>query len=140
MTAAQDRLSTASDGFFLFVEEEGIEEGSHANDGTAMLAGVRRLDEAVGAARRFVAANPDTLLIVTGDHETGGLSVNRTADGSDGFPVAGSDQCFGLSWRTGDHTDTPTPVFATGPGSDQLAGEWPNTRMHDVLTAALLDR
>lgn len=120
-TAALDRLSTSTDGFFLFVEEEGIDEASHANDGPAMLAAMRSLDEAVGAARRFVAANPETLLIVTGDHETGGLSVDQ-----------------GLRWRTGDHTDTPTPVFATGPGSDQLTGDRPNAQLHDVLTATLL--
>jgi alkaline phosphatase len=122
-TAALDRLSTGTDGFFLFVEEEGIDEASHANDGEAMLAAMRSLDEAVGAARRFVAANPETLLIVTGDHETGGLSI---------------DGGSGLRWRTGDHTETPTPVFATGPGSDQLTGDWPNTHMHDVLTSTLL--
>ena len=43
----------------------------------------------------------------------------------------------GLRWSTGDHTDVPTPVLAVGPGSDELAGEWPNTRLHDVLTAAI---
>jgi alkaline phosphatase len=122
-TAALDRLSTGTDGFFLFVEEEGIDEASHANDGEAMLAAMRSLDEAVGAARRFVAANPETLLIVTGDHETGGLSV---AEGS------------GLRWRTGEHTDTSTLGFATGAGSDQLTGDWPNTHMRDVLTGTLL--
>ena len=122
-TAALDRLSTGTNGFFLFVEEEGIDEASHANDGAAMLAAMRSLDEAVGAARRFVAANPETLLIVTGDHETGGLSVDRGS---------------GLRWRTGEHTDAPTPVFATGPGSDQLTGDRPNTGMHDVLTNTLL--
>jgi alkaline phosphatase len=88
-----------------------------------MLTAMRSLDEAVGAARRFVAANPETLLVVTGDHETGGLSVDKGS---------------GLRWRTGEHTDTPTLVFATGPGSDQLAGDWPNTHMHDVLTGTLL--
>jgi alkaline phosphatase len=88
-----------------------------------MLAAMRSLDEAVGAARRFVADNPETLLIVTGDHETGGLSVGQGS---------------GLRWRTGEHTDTPTPVFATGPGSDQLTGDWPNTHMRDVLTGTLL--
>jgi alkaline phosphatase len=67
-----------------------------------MLTAMRSLDEAVGAARRFVAANPETLLIVTGDHETGGLSIDDNA---------------GLHWRTGDHTDTPTLVFATGPAA-----------------------
>ena len=86
-----------------------------------MLAAMRNLDEAVGVARRFADANPETLLIVTGDHETGGLSVDDA----------------GLRWSTGDHTDVPPPVLAVGAGSDELAGEWPNTRLHDVLTAII---
>jgi len=106
---------------FLFVEEERVDEASHANDDDAVLAAMRNLDEAVGVARRFADANPDTLLIVTGDHETGGLSVDDA----------------GLRWSTGDHTDLPTPVLAVGPGSDALAGEWPNTRLHDALTVAI---
>jgi alkaline phosphatase len=76
----------------------------------------------VGVARRFADDNPDTLIIVTGDHETGGLSV---------------DGGSGLRWSTGDHTEVPTPVLAVGPGSDQLGGEWPYTRLHDALTAAI---
>ena len=120
-TAALERLSADPDGFFLFVEEERVDEASHANDDDAMLAAMRNLDEAVGVARRFADANPETLLIVTGDHETGGLSVDDA----------------GLRWSTGDHTDVPTPVLAVGPGSDELAGEWPNTRLHDALTAAI---
>ena len=120
-TAALGRLSADPDGFFLFVEEERVDEASHANDDDAMLAAMRNLDEAVGVARRFADANPETLLIVTGDHETGGLSVDDA----------------GLRWSTGDHTDVPPPVLAVGPGSDELAGEWPNTRLHDALTAAI---
>jgi alkaline phosphatase len=121
-TAALERLSADPDGFFLFVEEERVDEASHANDDDAVLAAMRSLDEAVGVARRFADDNPDTLIIVTGDHETGGLSV---------------DGGSGLRWSTGDHTEVPTPVLAVGPGSDQLGGEWPNTRLHDVLTAAI---
>jgi alkaline phosphatase len=121
-TAALQRLSADPDGFFLFVEEERVDEASHANDGDAVLAAMRNLDAAVGVARAFAEDHPDTLLIVTGDHETGGLSVDGDA---------------GLRWSTGDHTDIPTPVLAVGPGSDQLTGEWPNTRLHDVLSAVI---
>ena len=120
-TAALGRLSADPDGFFLCVEEERVDEASHANDDDAMLAAMRNLDEAVGVARRFADANPETLVIVTGDHETGGLSVDDA----------------GLRWSTGDHTDVPPPVLAVGPGSDALAGEWPNTRLHDALTAVI---
>jgi alkaline phosphatase len=121
-TAALERLSADPDGFFLFVEEERVDEASHANDGDAVLAAMRNLDAAVGVARAFAEDHPDTLLIVTGDHETGGLSVDGDA---------------GLRWSTGDHTNVPTPVLAVGPGSDQLTGEWPNTRLHELLSAVI---
>ena len=48
---------------------------AHDNNGTLMLQAMRALDDAVQVAREYVAEHPDTLLIVTGDHECGGLTV-----------------------------------------------------------------
>jgi alkaline phosphatase len=147
---ALDVLSRDADGFFLFVEEEGVDEMSHANNGVRMLQAMRALEDTVRVATRYVADHPDTLLIVTGDHECGGLSVEnlddsdesgdgRTTSAEDGpFPVAGSDHRFVLDWTTGQHTGAPTPVSAAGPGSQELVGSYPNTRLHAVIREALL--
>ena len=102
---ALDVLSRDEDGFFLFVEEEAVDEMSHANNGARMLQAMRALEDAVAVAREYVAEHPDTLLVVTGDHECGGLTVENvdaTDESGDGahdrrredgpFPVAGSDQ------------------------------------------------
>lgn len=138
---ALDVLSRDPDGFFLFVEEEAIDEMSHANNGELMLQAMRSLEATVAVAREYVAARPDTLLIVTGDHDTGGLTVEDAAGregGEDGpFPVAGSDQQFVLDWTTTGHTGAPTPVTAEGPGSEQLTGSYPNTRLYEVMREAL---
>ncbi|MGY1593894.1 alkaline phosphatase [Geodermatophilus sp. SYSU D00708] len=140
--AALARLSADPDGFFLLVEEEGVDATGHDNAGAGLLAALRALDDAVQVVRDHVAAHPDTLLVVAGDHETGGLSVEVGGSvpvGDDGpFPVAGSDRAFVLRWATDGHTGAPTPVTAEGPGSDRLAGSYPNTHLHGVMREVLL--
>lgn len=61
-------------GFFLMVEGGAIDTAAHGNDAVRMVAETLAFDEAVGVAKAFVEAHPDTLLIVTSDHETGGLT------------------------------------------------------------------
>jgi alkaline phosphatase len=138
-TTALDVVSRDEDGFFLIVEEEGVDTLSHDNDGAGMLAAMRSLDAAVRVALEYVTENPDTLLIVTGDHDAGGLTIEDPDGGENEFPVAGSDRAFELDWSSPDHTGTPVPVTAAGPGSDALAGSYPNTYLHQVMRAVLID-
>lgn len=63
------------EGFFLMVEGSQIDWAEHALDGPWTVAETLDFDEAVGEARRYAAGRDDTLVIVTADHETGGLSV-----------------------------------------------------------------
>jgi len=140
-------LGKDKQGFFLFVEEEAIDEFAHANNGTKMLTAMHELEAAVAVARRYVAAHPDTLLVVTGDHETGGLTVednSSTDESGDGvssedgpFPIRGSSKTFTLDWTTGSHTDAPVPISAAGPGALQFTGQHPNSYVHQVLSQAL---
>lgn len=145
---ALDVLSANPQGFFLFVEEEGVDEFASQNNGPRVLQAISRLDATVALARRYVAANPDTLLVVTGDHEAGGLTVegsdvtdDESGDGmsaEDGpFPVAGSQQSFVMDWTTDGHTGVPVPVTAEGPGAARFGGENPNTFVHRVLSEAM---
>jgi len=63
-------------GFFLMVEGGKIDWACHANDAGSTIADTIALDEAVREALGFYAAHPDeTLILVTGDHETGGLTI-----------------------------------------------------------------
>ena len=62
-------------GFFLMVEESNPDSGGHSNDAAAVLQAVLSLDKAVAVALEFASRNPDTLIAVTGDHETGGLTL-----------------------------------------------------------------
>jgi alkaline phosphatase len=101
----------------------------------------------VAVARRYVAQHPDTLLVVTGDHDCGGLTVEDTGstdESGDGisaedgpFAIKGSDKQFVLDWTTGGHTDAPVPVSAVGPSASRFTGQHPNTFVHTVLAPAL---
>jgi alkaline phosphatase len=143
---ALNLLGQDPEGFFLVVEEEGIDGFGHQNNGGKVLAAMSRLDDTVAVARTYVAAHPDTLLVVAGDHETGGLTVegSRNSDESgsgsieDGpFPIRGSTKQFYLDWTTTSHTGVALPMSAEGPGASELTGQHPNTFVHGVLAKVL---
>ncbi len=69
-------LGNDPEGFFILVEGGKIDWACHANDIAAALHEVMAFDDAIGVAQRFLEAHPEeTLIVVTGDHETGGLSL-----------------------------------------------------------------
>jgi alkaline phosphatase len=74
--AALQALNGGSEGFFLMVEGGRIDHGAHANDAIGAILDQIAFDDAIATVRQFVEANPDTLLIITTDHGTGGLQVN----------------------------------------------------------------
>jgi alkaline phosphatase len=61
-------------GFVLFAENENTDSAGHQNDVAALMRDLWAFDDAVKVALEFQKNNPDTLVIVTGDHETGGFS------------------------------------------------------------------
>ena len=73
-TAALDVLSRRDEGFFMLVEGGNIDYTGHANDAGAMLHEILEFDEAIGRVLEFQQTHPDTLVIVTADHGTGGFS------------------------------------------------------------------
>lgn len=113
---ALDRLSADPDGFFLLVEQEGTDSSSHENNRSDMQASLRSFDTAVGIALDFAARRGDTLVVVTGDHETGALRISDTKTGR-----------VRLEFATIDHTGVAVPIFAFGPGSATFAGFFDNT-------------
>lgn len=114
---ALDRLSQDPDGFFLVLESEEPDEGSHVNSESRMLNGVMELDGALRLCLEFAGSHPDTLILVTADHECGGLALNPTRD----------PQSVQLAWTTKDHTSQWVPIFAIGPGAERFGGVIDNT-------------
>jgi alkaline phosphatase len=73
--AALRAISQASpNGFVLLVENENVDTAAHRNDAAALMRALWAFDDAVKVALDFQHRHPDTLVIVTGDHETGGFS------------------------------------------------------------------
>lgn len=159
MTAkALDVLSRDRHGFFLLVEEEGVDEMAHANNGALTLEAGHALDETVAVIRDFAQRNRGTLVVVVGDHETGGLAVENVDEEDESgdpastdpgvlqsledgpFPIAGSDLQFTIDWTTSGHTGAATPLTAEGPGAERLARSQRNTDVFDVVLDAMRGR
>jgi alkaline phosphatase len=76
MTArALQVLSKSPKGFFAMIEGGRIDHAAHRNDAAATILDTVAFDEAIGVALDFQRRNPDTLIIVTADHETGGMAL-----------------------------------------------------------------
>lgn len=127
---AIDHLDDDPDGFFLLVEHEGTDSCSHQNNHVDLRKSLTSFDEAVGVALDFARKRGDTLVIVTSDHETGGLRVSETKITSR----------WRIEWSTGDHTATAVPLFAFGPGSAAFAGFQDNTDVGKKLATLVTAR
>ena len=111
-------LSQNKKGFFLMVEGSEIDFLAHENKTPGVVLETLDFDRAIGAALKFAAANRETLIIVTADHETGGMTLN------DGDYKKGS---LTGKFTTGGHTGTAVPIYAFGPGAEQFTGFMENT-------------
>ena len=101
------KLLDNENGFFLMVESCGTDKYGHNNNINGKLSSVTVLDRTLAAILLFMERNPDTLLIVTSDHETGGVQLPKEGESV-------SNDLF----TTDTHTDTPVRVFALGQGSE----------------------
>lgn len=94
-------------GFFIMIESSGTDKYGHKNNINGKLNSVVTLDRTVAAALKFMKDNPDTLLIITSDHETGGVKLPETE----------GEKLTSLLTVT-EHTATPVRVFAVGKGTE----------------------
>ena len=128
VTKSLSSLTKDGKPFFMMTEGAQIDHGGHANDVTYVVQEMLDFDKAVGEAIKFIDSNSETLLIITADHETGGLSLIG-GDISKGNVMG--------NFGTSDHTSVMVPVFSYGPGSDLFRGVFPNTAIHDKIAELL---
>jgi alkaline phosphatase len=127
-TTAINILDNDPDGFFLMVEGSQIDWGGHANHTGYVISEVLDLDVAIGIALDFASQNKETLVIVTADHETGGLAVE---DGDiENHSVTGD-------FSTIHHTGVMVPVYSFGPGSEYFRGIMQNTDIPKKISELL---
>ena len=80
---ALSQLAQGPEGFFLMIEGGRIDHAAHGNDAGAILLEQIAFDETIATVLKFIEKNPDTLLIITTDHGTGGMQINGV--GNDNF-------------------------------------------------------
>lgn len=104
------------DGFFLMVESAIIDGYGHNNDTEGMIVEMKEFDNTLRQLVAYVNEHPGTLLVVTADHETGGVGVDYNKF------EPGTSKPLRLSFSTHGHTGTLVPVFAYGTGSEAFSG------------------
>lgn len=124
-------MDTDPDGFFLMIEGAKIDYGAHAHDIARTTREVVEFNNAVQVVMSWVQARSDTLLIVTADHETGGLTATNQGAGS--YPTA--------TWSSTDHTGVNVPLYALGLHADLVdgyisGGAIDNTNVFSIMHAA----
>jgi len=114
-------------GFFLMVEGSQIDWAGHANDRNYLRAEMEDFDKTVRNALEFAASNGETLVIVTGDHECGGLALVQTQ----------GKKRFEAVFSTRLHTAAMVPVYAYGPQAELFLGTYQNTEIYNKMMEAL---
>lgn len=116
-------LSRNNKGFFLMVEGSMIDWGGHANNIDYVTSELIDFDNAVGAALAFAKKDGNTLIIVTADHETGGLTLVN--DSITHKPI--------MHFSSKDHSAVMVPVYAYGPGAEKFAGIYQNIAIFEKM-------
>jgi len=114
-------------GFFLMIEGSQIDWAAHANVADTLVDETLDFDKAVGVALDFARKEGHTLVVITADHETGGVTIT----GGDR-----EKQTVKLSFSTKGHTAAMVPVFAFGPGAEKFTGIYDNTELFKKLLSS----
>ncbi|MDC0879664.1 alkaline phosphatase [Flavobacteriaceae bacterium] len=127
--ATVQKLSSFNKPFFLLVEGSQIDWGSHDNDSEHMISEMLEFDRTVGKVFNFADNDKNTIVVITADHETGGLSI---IDGNL------EDSKVVNKYVSDSHTATMVPIFSFGPYSSLFKGIYDNTEIFDKLEAIII--
>ena len=120
-------LSQNENGFFLMVEGSQIDFACHAHDSVNMIEETVDFSKAVQVALDFAKADGNTLVVVTADHETGGLTM---------IDPAGHYSNVSFNYSTGSHTCLPVLVYAYGPKAELFTGWMQNCEVKGRILKA----
>lgn len=124
-------LDNNKKGFFLMIEGSQIDWGGHAGSTIYVVEDMLDFDRAIGKVLDFAAKDGKTLVIVTADHETGGMALTG------GSMAEGSVKA---AFPTNSHTAVMVPVFAFGPGAEEFGGIMDNTELNHKMKHLLFDK
>lgn len=121
-------LSRNENGFFLMVEGSQIDWAGHKNDLKYSLREMYSFDDAVKAGLEFALQDEHTLVVVTADHETGGMNIT-------GGSV--SEKEMEIKWISKNHTGGMVPIFSFGPQAYSFTGLIDNTDVGKIFARLL---
>lgn len=111
-------MNQNKNGFFMMIEGSQLDDYGHFNQLDLLIKETLDFDQTVGEVMKWAAKDGETLVVVTADHETGGLTlVNGNKD-------EGRVECC---FSTKDHSGAMVPVYAFGPGAENFTGIFENT-------------
>lgn len=108
ITETLEALSKDEDGFFMMYEEAHIDKHCHSNDAKKAYMAMVRFNQAIALFMEYAFYNPETMVIITADHETGGLQIEENGN---------------FKYTSKDHTSTNVPVFAYGAHAEVFDGK-----------------
>ena len=117
-------LNQNKNGFFMMIEGSQLDDYGHFNDLDLLMQETHDFDRTIGKIYEWAARDGETLVIVTADHETGGLTL------VDGDLEKGKIVC---KFSTDGHSGVMVPVYAFGPGSENFNGIYENTAIFDKI-------
>lgn len=118
---AISQLNNNKNGYMLMIEGSQIDWGGHDNNYEYMKTELYDLNQTINAVLDYAQKQGDILVVVTADHETGGLSLHPNKD---------NKKQFKPNYSTGGHSGIMVPVFAFGPGAELFGGIYENTQIH----------
>lgn len=120
-------------GFFMMIEGSQLDDYGHFNQLDMLMKETLDFDQTVGKVMKWAAEDGETLVVVTADHETGGLTLVN------GDKNEGRVECC---FSTRDHSGAMVPVYAFGPGAEHFTGIYENTdvfkRIKQLLTNGVI--
>ena len=120
LLATLEKLTLHDSPFFIMVEGSQIDWGGHDNDIDYILSEFKDFNESIQAALDYAKKNKNTLIVVTGDHETGGLAISGGKMENNKIKTV---------FSTSGHTAIMIPVFSYGPHSEEFNGIYENTQI-----------
>ena len=108
ITGTLTELSKNENGFFMMYEEAYIDKHCHDNDLQETYLALVRFNQAIALFMEYAFYNPETMVIITADHETGGLKIDESGE---------------FQYTSDDHTSQNVPVFAYGARADVFDGK-----------------
>lgn len=135
-SVTQDVLNNfGDDPFFLMIEGSQIDTQSHGNNIAGVIEEVADFERIARVCFDYADSHPGTLVVITADHETGGLTLpDQNSDKK--LPASGIPYSFSTDY----HTDAMVPVYAYGTRSQLFNGEYDNTVLFDKLKSLLSEK